>query len=409
MMLLQRATVLISKMPNLKPNELTRDEAHELWAFLNSDKKLSISKLRLKVNLAAECGVFVEQLDAVANGATLAQVLTMESSDSKGKKVEISSIVNLLTTVDENSKDWVIPLCHSLNINEAELVWRWALKERWRSIRNRMARWCKHNSGLDEEDIDVTTLIDIIYNESKIEITSDSLKDFNRLKVWKSSSPPQEFWFVGLCDTLVHLSSGIARERNGKLHGKFTPLLDEIDSCWSWCNNKLTEVEDRYHNIEQDISFSKYQKPLPISWGEVNTVLTEYPKGGFLILHDGEYYLYTNGTTRFIVQGLSHRNIKSTGHQITFGVKDIIDSIEVGTIELPILPFELEYALKKRMVNIYDTHSTTELNDLILVIKYSWLPEKGWTWVYEKVDEDLGIGDVDQYTDYILTTGEAFE
>lgn len=407
MMLVQRATVLLSKMPRLLPHELTREEAHELWSFLNSENKLSLSHTKLKLALASECGVFVEQLDAVANGASLAQLLTMESSDSRGKKLELSSVMNLLSNVNEHTKDWVIPFCHSMNINEAELVWRWALKYRWRYVKNRMAKWVRKTSGVDIE-ADTTTLIDIIYSESKIENTEDT-SSFQRLKIWKSPVPPKDFWFVGLCDSLIHLSSGMARERNGKLNGKYTPMLGEIIPCWSWCNKRLTDIEERFHNIEQDITFSQYQKPLPISWEEVNTVLSEYPKGGFLILQDGEYYLYTNGTSQIVVQALSYRNIKSAGHEITFGVKDILDIIEVGTFTLPILPFELEYALKKRGMNVFDTHTTNELDNLFLMIKYSWHPEDGWRWVYEKVDEDLGIGDVDQFTDYILITGDVNE
>ena len=92
-MLLGRAIVLVSKMPKLDVKDITKEEAYELWEFLDEERKLPITKTRLKINLAKECGVFVEQLDAVANGASLAEVLIMESSDSKTSKLKLKEII----------------------------------------------------------------------------------------------------------------------------------------------------------------------------------------------------------------------------------------------------------------------------------------------------------------------------
>lgn len=84
-MLLSRATIIMSRMPyRLTTEDLTREEAHELWAFLSSEDRLSMTRQAVKVQLAKECGVFIEQMDAVANGATLTELLVWESSDTDG-------------------------------------------------------------------------------------------------------------------------------------------------------------------------------------------------------------------------------------------------------------------------------------------------------------------------------------
>ena len=55
-MKIQRAVVLISKMPKLSLDEITKEEAYELWEFLDEEYKLPITKTRLKVRLSDECG-----------------------------------------------------------------------------------------------------------------------------------------------------------------------------------------------------------------------------------------------------------------------------------------------------------------------------------------------------------------
>ena len=60
-MKIQRAVVLISKMPKLLLDDITKEEAYELWEFLDEEYKLPITKTRLKINLAKECGVFSSQ------------------------------------------------------------------------------------------------------------------------------------------------------------------------------------------------------------------------------------------------------------------------------------------------------------------------------------------------------------
>ena len=99
-MMIERATIIVSKLPHrLTIDDLTIEEAHELWAFLSTDDRLSMTRQAVKVQLAKECGVFIEQLDAVANGATLTEVLVWESSDSAGGTLTLDNITSMFRNI----------------------------------------------------------------------------------------------------------------------------------------------------------------------------------------------------------------------------------------------------------------------------------------------------------------------
>ena len=113
-MLLSRATIIVSKMPHrLSVDDLTREEAHELWAFLSSEDRLSMTRQAVKVQLAKECGVFIEQMDAVANGATLTELLVWESSDSEGCTLTLSNITAMFR--GSLNDEWIIEFSHLMN------------------------------------------------------------------------------------------------------------------------------------------------------------------------------------------------------------------------------------------------------------------------------------------------------
>ena len=76
-MKLSRATELIAKMPHkLTADDITKREATELWSFMTTSNKLNITQHMLKVNLAKECGVFMERLEEVTEGLALARINT---------------------------------------------------------------------------------------------------------------------------------------------------------------------------------------------------------------------------------------------------------------------------------------------------------------------------------------------
>ena len=402
-MLISRAVVLISKMPKLSLDEITKEEAYELWEFLDEEYKLPITKTRLKVKLADECGVFIEQLDAVANGASLAEVLVMESSDSKGNTLTINQIKHYFTSVNDEEK-WVISLCHFMNITEAEFVWRWALNERWRSIKYRMRKWAKNLSNIHDDIVDTYTMLDVIYGLISKEEVSKPTSKFKRLKSWDNPiTLPHKFWFIPDCGTLIFIDKFMVRDRNGEVNREYTPQVHDAEECWSWVDILKTT---RLHSREQDLSFSKYQEPLDISWREASKILYDYPKGGFLIEHDDEYYLFTKGTPTLQVQALSVRMIKGIGYEFILGVKDgLTDIIDVDKMRIRNLPFELETMLKKQKIPVQNSHTTHDIPFLVLEVAYSWRAEDGWGWRYMSTKDEASIHDVDDYTTYISLVG----
>ena len=402
-MLISRAIVLISKMPKLSLDEITKEEAYELWEFLDEEYKLPITKTRLKVKLADECGVFIEQLDAVANGASLAEVLVMESSDSKGNTLTINQIKHYFTSVNDEEK-WVISLCHFMNITEAEFVWRWALNERWRSIKYRMRKWAKNLSNIHDDIVDTYTMLDVIYGLISREEVSKPTSKFKRLKSWDNPTTlPHKFWFIPDCGTLIFIDKFMVRDRNGEVNREYTPQVYDVEECWSWVDILKTT---RLHSREQDLSFSKYQEPLDISWREASKILYDYPKGGFLIEHDDEYYLFTKGTPTLQVQALSVRMIKGIGYEFILGVKDgLTDIIDIDKMRIRNLPFELETMLKKQKIPVQNSHTTHDIPFLVLEVAYSWRAEDGWGWRYMSTKDEASIHDVDDYTTYISLVG----
>ena len=84
MVTLARVTEIISLMPNkILLKEITKKECFAIWDFLNTDDRLSVSQHMLKIEVAKELGVFVDQLDVVSEGRPLCEVLTWESPDGQ--------------------------------------------------------------------------------------------------------------------------------------------------------------------------------------------------------------------------------------------------------------------------------------------------------------------------------------
>ena len=400
-MLLGRAIVLVSKMPKLDVKDITKEEAYELWEFLDEERKLPITKTRLKINLAKECGVFVEQLDAVANGASLAEVLIMESSDSKTSKLKLKEIKSIIQSVTSD-EEWIIPFCHSMDITEAEFVWRWALNERWRSLRYRMKKWAKINSKINDDLIDTFEMLDVIFGLRDKQDVERPTTEFKRLQAWNGINIPDKYWFVNDCGTLMFLENNVARNRNGEINREYTPQVQGIDTCWCWVDVLGTT---RLHSIEQDVPFSIYKEPMGISWHEANKILYNYPKGGFLILNDNDYHLYTKGTNALIVQALSVRRIKNVGYEFILGVKDGTDIIDVDKMLVESIPFELENALKRNSIPVQNSHTNHDIPFVVIEVAYSWRAEDGWGWRYITTLDDASISEIDEYTTYISMVG----
>ncbi len=401
-MLLSRATIIMSRMPyRLTTEDLTREEAHELWAFLSSEDRLSMTRQAVKVQLAKECGVFIEQMDAVANGATLTELLVWESSDTDGGTLTLDNITAMFRNTNPND-EWIIELAHLMNSQEAELAWRWALDERLTMLRNRMRRWSNVLSVNSKTNLPTETLIDIAFGKINSEVIQDTTT-FKRLQRWMGDEP-EAWWFVPNCATLIHLSNGVARNRRGEVDIEFTPLTGDIEPCWSWVNAVGTI---RHHTVNQLLSYSKYEEPMNITWNESMALLQKYPKSGYVILHEGEYYLLTSGSITLYAQALTVRRIKNIGYEFTIGFKDGSDIIDTDTFRMKQMVYELEGALKMRGITTHNSHTTFDIPDgLVLSLVYTWSPSEDWHLQYAGTHSDMGVGDIDEIVDYYMLVGE---
>jgi len=401
-MLLSRATIIVSKMPHrLSVEDLTREEAHEVWAFLSSEDRLSMTRQAVKVQLAKECGVFIEQMDAVANGATLTELLVWESSDSDGGTLTLENITAMFRNPNQDD-EWVLDLCNMMNTQEAELAWRWALGERLIMLRNRMRTWGKKFSVKNDTLLPTETLIDIAFGEVDAVVVTDT-SAFKRLRRWVGDEP-DAWWLVPDCATLLHISDGAVRNRRGDIDIEFTPLTGDAEPCWSWVNAVGTL---RCHTVNQQLSYSKYQEPMSLSWAESMTVLQKYPKSGYIILHEGEYHLLTSGSITLYAQALTVRRIKNIGYEFTIGFKDGLDIIDTATFRMKEMVYDLESSLKMRGITLHNSHTTHDIPDgLVLSLVYTWSPSDDWHLRYAGTHRDMGISDVDEIVDYYMLVGE---
>ena len=401
-MLLSRATIIVSKMPHrLSVDDLTVKEAHELWTFLSSEDRLSMTRQAVKVQLAKECGVFIEQMDAVANGATLTELLVWESSDSEGGTLTLSNITAMFRNSILND-DWIIEFSHLMNSQESELAWRWALGERLTLLRNRMRKWAILNSTKSDTNLTTATLIDIAFGKINSEVIQD-ITTFKRLQRWVGDEP-EAWWFVPNCATLIHLSSGVARNRRGEVDIEFNPLTGDIEACWSWVN---AVGNMRHHTANQILSYSKYEEPMSISWNESMVLLQKYPKSGFVILNEGEYYLLSSGSITLYANALTVRRIKNIGYEFTIGFKDGMDIVDTDTFRMKDMVYELESALKIRGITTHNSHTTFDIPDgLVLSLVYTWSPSEDWHLQYAGTHPNMGVSDIDEIVDYYMLVGE---
>ena len=403
-MKLERATIIVSKLPHrLTIEDLTIEEAHELWAFLSTDDRLSMTRQAVKVQLAKECGVFIEQLDAVANGATLTEVLVWESSDSAGGTLTLDNITSMFRNIQSLDEDWVVNLCRSMNTHEAELVWRWGLNERLLLIKQRMRKWAVINSSISDGGTPIETLIDIAFNKIKGEVIIN-LPPFARLQRWLGSSEPENWWFVPNCATLLHLSKGVVRSRNGDVNTEYTPQMGDIEPCWSWVNQLQTK---RHHTVNTEVPFSVYQEPMTLSWNESISLLNKYPKGAFIIFNDGTYHILTSGSIKLYAQALTVRKIKNIGYEFVIGFKDGMEVVDTCSFRMKELPFELQTSLKRKQLSLHNSHSLMDIPDgLVLSLVYTWSPSEDWHLRYDGTHDNMGVSDIDQVVDYHMLVGE---
>ena len=193
---LARVTEIISLMPNkILLKEITKKECFVIWDFLNTHDRLSVSQHMLKIEVAKELGVFVDQLDAVSDGRPLCEVLTWESPDEHETIITLKEATEVMRNAHLN-KDWIIPFCNMINTEQAELIWRWAVDYRWGSIKNRMVKWLQKHSGLNHEYSFEEYINVIYYNISPSQIVSSTN---TKLESWDNTINTSKWWFITDC------------------------------------------------------------------------------------------------------------------------------------------------------------------------------------------------------------------
>jgi hypothetical protein len=402
MLTLARVTEIISLMPNkLLLKDISEKECRTIWAFLNTHDRLAISNHMLKINFAKELGVFVDDLDEVSEGRPLCEVLTWES-DEQETIITLKEATAVMRGATNDSK-WILPFCHNIGVKEAELIWRWAVDYRWGSIRNRMVKWLKKHSELDQASFEEYMNV-IFYGIKPSQIVASSS---NKLQSWDSTVTPSKWWFITDCSKMMSLSKGVARNRNGSLNAEHTLLLNGDEECWVWDNPLGT---GKWHSEDIELSFSTYKKPMTQEWHESQVLLQSYAKGGFLITDETNYYLLTNGTNTLYAQMLSVRNLGKGGYEFVIGFSDGGEIVDATTLLMDSIPYELDEGLKRRGVYANIRHTFHNIEDCLVVkLNHTWLPSDGWHLSYVCNENEMGVDDIDDITDFYAVVGDEVE
>lgn len=405
----QRLCALVSKMPrHLTTNDLTMEEALTVWRFLDAKERLPITARRVKIQLANECGCFVEQLDAVGDNVHISKILTWESND-QSKGLNVDELMALVHNVPD--EDWLLDLCRSMSLIEAEMFWRWALDYRWSSVRNRMVKWLRKMLHMaDISTHDPVILLQALYMKTKVMSIEDMfvpLRPYtkDKLGIVGTSS---EYWFVTDCSTLVQVYRGAVRDRGKNLMvDLMVDIPPEAPLTWCWLNPLQTNY---IHSESIELPFSKYKEPLPTSWEESLQLLHNYPKGGFLIKEHDEYFLMTSGTVSLTGQLMYYKRV-GDNIEFTLGFRDGLDVVDVpDIIAMTQLPFEIEQQLRKQNINVTARQVSEPLSDNLTVkVEYTWSPRRNWHFIYTGLFTSYGLSDVDEIVDYITLVGENHE
>ena len=409
MLTLARATELLSRMPKrLKVKQITKAECEELWEFINTKDRLSISQHMLKSGLAKECGVMLERLLEVLDDSPFIEGLVMEAREEPSEYTLVEA-----TEVMRNAhlnENWILPFCRSISVEESYLIWKWGTEYYWKPQRSRFLKWLrKHSELIGEYSFDVH--LSVIFDGLKV---TDDIKPFKRLEPWEGGVPDQ-WWFVTDCGTLKYVGGGIVRNRNGTLNTELTPMLDSDVECWMWRNPLDTGYN---HSSKAILPFSSYKNPMTENflWYESQVLLESYAKGGFLIAHEStteckenkkyDFYLLTKGTNVLYAQVMTIRNLNKGGYELVIGFNDAGEVVETTTHVLKELPFALDNALRRRGVNANIRHAFHPVEDcLVAKFKYTWSPNEEWHMKFVEVQDSMGIDEVDDILDYFAIVG----
>ena len=408
-MKVKRAAALLSLMPkNLKLGSLTKEEALNLWYFISADFRFALTKQMLKHHLAEECGVFAQQLNAVMRGTIIAEALVWESSESKSTNMTLQQVRALLSGISNESRDWLLDFCHSMNAEEAEFVWRWAVKERWSFVENRMRKWALTQLGIKSSGHSTERLIQALYDDDDIEDITQ-IDSQCRLTKWPdvSQETPDCWWLIKNPKSLRILMPSeqgyIARTRQGEVDPEVTDWAKNIESGsirWSWVD------EDTLLRLDTSDKGSAY------SWGEAVSVLQLYPHAILLIYHEERFYLLASGSVELFAQALRVRRIGDIHYEVTIGFLDGDVVEEKDTLVIGPLPYELVQYFKRNQITYNYGREWNDITGCLVVsCTLTWRAgeSKGWYLKFKEVKPMKGLHDLDHITDYDIMIGDVNE
>ena len=393
----QRLCALVSKMPrHLTTNDLTMEEALTVWRFLDAKERLPMTARRVKIQLANECGCFVEQLDAVGDNAHISKILTWYSN---AQRQNISASIRDIERHRSSNQSSSGMLCTNAISSSTFKPLLWSLDSH-----------VKIFDMLDISNYNPEMLIQMVFTgigrDKLAEEMFVPLRPYtnNKLGIVGTSS---EYWFVTDCSTLIQVHRGAVRNRAKELMvDLMMDIPTDVPLTWCWLNPLQTNY---IHSESIELPFSKYKEPLPTSWEESLQLLHNYPKGGFLIKEYGEYFLMSSGTVSLMGQLMYYKRV-GDNIEFTLGFRDGLDVVDVpDIIAMTQLPFEIEQQLRKQNINVTAKQVSEPLSDNLTVkVEYTWSPRRNWHFIYTGLFTSYGLSDVDEIVDYISLVGENY-
>ena len=412
-MKVKRAVGCVSMMPKrLNQDALTRKEALALWAFIDAEDRLPISRRMMKVQIAKEIGVYIEQFDAVIGDVSIAQALVWESPLDNKNEITLNQIVSLFNHIDD--ADWVLSLCSQLDVEEAEFIWRWALKERWLSIRNRMRKWVLNLLGASTSKLTTSRLIEILYDKDILEEVEELTI---KLEPWIDAHEKDidRWWFIPDATSLRMITPNqngwTIRKRTGEIDSMMTKenddslITDDAESLWVWETEQGTKTWGFIEGMESTPSKSYLHPSAPqtTEWEEATLKLKQYTRAAILIQSNGKYYLLTDGSVKFVAQALRLQKQKSGVYIMELGLLDgdeIVKVLDIPIGEMQDIPFTLHTSFKKCNVNMFGTGWRDIPTGLFISFSLIWNPTYGWYPKFKNVESEVGTNDVSQLLDY---------
>ena len=395
---LSKACLALHCMPNRFESFNTDDwdyaEMRSLYDFVFHGPTLKYSQSHIKEKMCEELGVARYVFDEVSNGEPLYEVLSLEAEGDNAWTTD--ELIGLVEQWNREGISRLLEFAQALTDHQAPIVWRWLLKHNWGMYERRFRKFLRLNAGCDE-----STPVDIalgrLYEDKE-------LPSFIPLMAWKEGTP-DKFWRINDAKSLYYYDTVYVRERNGSVNDQLTAFVvsnpfKRKERAWLWSDgsNTFSTLDDG-----DDVSLGEATK-----WLDV----VKHDRPALLIECDGSYYLYTRGTKTLRVAIVGADTAVSQGekyYQFDLAVMDGDFLTPVHTrlsVSVSSATPNLLRRLKQNGVILQRGSAHQKLEKPIVCdVVYTWSPSKDWVFTFGRVIDEAGIGDVDEYVDYMLMTG----